>query len=310
MVVVGEIGMYKGKNICVVVPAYNEQQQIRKVLTTMPLLVDRIVVVDDASRDETAQTVIRHGEEDPRILLLRHPVNSGVGAAIATGYLWARDNHMDIAVVMAGDGQMDPRDLPAILDPVAEEVVDFAKANRLRSPNAWRKIPPVRFIGNSALSVLTRIASGYWHISDSQSGYTAINRQTLQRIDWNRMFKRYGQPIDLLVRLNVEECRVRDVVTEPVYHVGERSKMKVRKVLFHISWLLVRMFAWRLREKYLRRRFHPLVLFYGAGLLSLLATAISALLNGPFQTPLLITGTLLLSIAMWLDKHHNRALES
>lgn len=258
--------MYKDKLIAAVVPCHNEETQIRKVIETMPEWVDRIVVIDDKSTDATVQVVKEVGQSAERVVLIEHEQNQGVGGAIASGYKWARDNGMDVAVVMAGDGQMLPRDLPAILDPVVEGQVDYSKGNRLISGEAYKKIPKVRYYGNALLSMFTKIASGYWHVADSQSGYTAINRRALETIDWDAMFKRYGQPNDLLVKLNVYNFRVRDVMIEPTYNVGEKSGIRIRKVVFTIGWLLVKLFFWRLKEKYVVRDFHPLVFFYFLGM--------------------------------------------
>jgi glycosyltransferase involved in cell wall biosynthesis len=266
--------MYKQQTICVVVPAYNEETQIARVIDTMPEIVDMIVIVNDRSPDRTAEVVRGHPAfASGRITLIDHEVNQGVGGAIATGYIWARDNGYDAAVVMAGDGQMAPDDLPAILDPVVDGGADYTKGNRLVTGEAFRKIPKVRFFGNAALSLLTKIASGYWHVADSQTGYTAINRVALQAIDWTAMYKRFGQPNDLLVKLNVAGMRVIDVPIEPVYNIGERSGIRVRKVLFTIGGLLVRLFFWRLKEKYIIRNFHPLVFFYLFGFFGLAASA-------------------------------------
>jgi len=251
--------------IAVVVPAYNEERQIVKVLSTMPEYVDHVVVVNDASRDRTADVTKEIARKDKRIVLLNHDVNQGVGGAIATGYKWSRDNDVDVAVVMAGDAQMDPKDLPLIIGPVVRGEVDYSKANRLVSGEAFRLIPKVRYFGNSVLSLLTKIASGYWHVADSQTGYTAINRKALHLIDWDRMYRRYGQPNDLLVRLNVYDLRVRDVPVEPVYNVGERSGIKIHRVVPTISWLLLKLFLWRMKEKYIIRDFHPLIFFYTLG---------------------------------------------
>jgi len=254
--------MYKGKNIVVVVPAHNEENQIGKVIETMPELVDKIVVIDDYSTDDTNQIVQKYRNNNNRIVLITHERNHGVGGAIASGYKWARDNDYDVAVVMAGDGQMDPADLPKILDPVVSNRVDYSKGNRLFTGEAYRKIPKVRYFGNAGLSLLTKIASGYWHIADSQTGYTAINKRALHCIDWDKMYKRYGQPNDILVRLNACDMRVADVSIRPVYNIGERSDLKIRKVFFSISWLLMKLFLWRLKEKYIIRDFHPLIFFY------------------------------------------------
>ena len=182
--------MYRHQRVAVVVPAHNEETQIDRVIDTMPDFIDKIVIINDKSRDRTSDVV----RANPRfkagmIHLIEHEVNQGVGGAIATGYEYARDNDYDVAVVMAGDGQMDPDDLPAILDPVIDDQADYTKGNRLVTGEAFRKIPKIRFFGNSALSLFTKIASGYWHVADSQTGYTAINRAALQAIDWQSALK-------------------------------------------------------------------------------------------------------------------------
>lgn len=257
--------MYKDKSVCVVVPAFNEATQIGKVIESMPDYIDRVVIIDDASQDDTSKIVQRIAQEKTKIVLIRHRVNQGVGGAIASGYKWVRDNDFDIAVVMAGDGQMDPADLPVLLDPVAVDRVDYAKGNRLVSGEAYQKIPKVRYFGNAFLSLVSKIASGYWHVADFQSGYTAINKKALQIIDWDKMYKRFGQPNDLLVRLNVFNFKVADIPIKPLYNVGERSGIKISHVIFTISSLLVKMFFWRMKEKYIIRDFHPLVFFYALG---------------------------------------------
>ena len=247
------------------VPAYNEEKQISLVIETMPEYVDRIVIVNDASSDGTTDTVKQYQNKIEKIVLITHETNQGVGGAIATGYNWAVCNDFDIAVVMAGDGQMNPVDLPAILDPVASGEADYSKGNRLFTGEAFKKIPRIRYFGNAFLSLLTKIASGYWHIADSQAGYSAINKKALKMIEWDKMYKRYGQPNDLLVRLNVAEMRVVDVPVDPVYDVGESSGIKIQRVLFTISWLLIKMFLWRMAQKYIIRDFHPLIFFYFLG---------------------------------------------
>ena len=265
--------MYRGKTLAVVVPCYNEATQIHKVTGTMPEYVDHVIVVDDCSTDGTAGVVAELARSDSRIVLERHAVNQGVGGAIATGYRWARDHGIDVAVVMAGDAQMDPANMPALLDPVVEGRADYSKGNRLVTGEAFRTIPKVRYYGNAALSLATKIASGYWNVSDSQSGYTAIGLRAMQAIEWDDMYRRYGQPNDLLVRLNVANLRVVDVEVRPVYNVGEKSGIKIHRALFTIGWLVTRMFFWRLKEKYIIRDFHPLVFFYLFGVLMLLVSA-------------------------------------
>ena len=259
--------MFSNKIIAAVLPCYNEEQQITNVVKTIPDFVDKVIAIDDCSKDNTVSVLTDLAQQSDRLVIIQHNKNQGVGGAIASGYKWARDNGVDIAVVMAGDGQMDPDELPKLIEPVALGEVDYTKTNRLLYGDAYNQIPRVRYFGNSLLSMFTKIASGYWHIADSQSGYTAIGKAPLHTIDWDKMYKRYGQPNDLLVKLNIFNFRVRDIVSHPVYNVGEKSKMKVRKVVFTISWLLVKRFFYRLKEKYVIRDFHPLVFFYFCGFL-------------------------------------------
>ncbi len=264
--------MYKNKTIAAVIPCYNEETQIVRVLSSMPEIIDHLIIINDASTDKTLEIIKKHTKHNDKVFLIDHKKNQGVGGAIASGYKWARDNSVDIAVVIAGDAQMNPKDLTAILDPVADGNADYSKGNRLSSGKAYKEIPKIRYYGNSILSLLTKIASGYWNIADSQNGYTAINKKSLSLINWDKMYKRFGQPNDLLVRLNINNLKVQDVDIDPVYNVGEKSGIKIYKVIFTISWLLLKRFFWRIKEKYLIRDFHPLIFFYFFGILFFIVT--------------------------------------
>src|SRR6266702_4288727 len=257
--------MLAGKSVAVVVPAYDEEALVAATIRGIPAFVDRIYVVDDASRDGTAEAARASG--DGRVEVLVHERNEGVGGAIVTGYKRAVADGVDVTCVMAGDNQMDPRDLVRIALPVARGEVDYAKANRLVSGEAWEVMPRSRYLGGAMLSLLTKIASGYWHVADSQSGYTAASREILEQLDLDRIYRGYGFPNDMLVHLNVWNARVRDIPSRPVYGVGEQSGLKIRKVIPRISWLLVKGFFWRMREKNVIRDFHPLVFFYSFGFL-------------------------------------------
>ena len=257
--------MYKDKTIAVVIPCYNEETQISKVIETMPEYVDRIVVVDDNSSDDTVQVVKRLTDSNSKITLIEHNQNHGCGGALATGYIWVRDNGFDVTVRMDGDGQMDPSDLQSLLDPVVSDETDYAKGNRLFTGEAFNMIPKTRYIGNSILTLLTKVASGYWHVADSQSGYTVMNRNILKTLDWRFMYTRYGQPNHLLIMLNIYNFRVRDIPVKPIYGIGEESGIRIRKVIFTLSWLLFKNFLWRMKEKYFIRDFHPLIFFYFLG---------------------------------------------
>ena len=314
--------MLEGKSVAVVVPAHDEEALLRQTLAGIPEFVDRIYVVDDASKDATADRAREAAAADPRVELISHEKNRGVGAAIVTGYKRAIEERIDVACVMAADNQMDPADLEAIASPVARGDVEYAKANRLFTGQAWELIPHHRYLGNAVLSLLTKIASGYWHVADSQSGYTAVSLGTLEILDLDRLYPRYGFPNDMLVHLNVRNARVRDVPSRPVYGVGERSGIKLRKVIPRISWLLVKAFFWRLREKYVIRDFHPLVFFYVFGIfmgLAGLALGIALIVlrilghqitaaTGVLVALLLIFGSQFTLFAMWFDMESNKDL--
>ena len=317
--------MYKDKIIGVVVPAYNEEKLIGQVIETMPEYVDHIVVVDDCSQDKTIDAVNSFFPEmDNRLHLIQHQTNQGVGGAIANGYKWCRDQEIEIAVVMAGDAQMDPDDLPRLLNPIVKDTADYTKGNRLFTGDAWNQIPKVRYLGNSAMSLLTKIASGYWNIADSQSGYTAINLRALKTIDWDKMYKRYGQPNDLLVRLNIYNFRVKDIPVSPVYNIGEVSGFRPILMIPKLSWLMLRLFFYRMWHKYVIRDFHPLVFFYLLAFF-LLAASIPLWLrvfywwiildlgippiNALAGMSSVIAGFQALFFAMWFDMEYNRGLK-
>jgi glycosyltransferase involved in cell wall biosynthesis len=312
--------MLEGKQVAVVVPARDEEALLPETLAGIPRFVDRVYVVDDGSEDGTVATA--EGAGDERVSVLRHERSNGVGAAIVTGYKQALADGVDVTAVMAADNQMDPADLETLAGAVARGEVDYAKANRLFTGQAWDLIPRSRYLGNAVLSLLTKIASGYWHVADSQSGYTAIGRSTLGLLDLDRVYRRYGFPNDMLVHLNVVNARVRDFPSRPIYGVGERSGIRYRSVVPRISWLLLKGFWWRLREKYVIRDFHPLVFFYALGalmtvaglLLGIVETVLRLMGNElPIATIvlvalLLISGTQFTLFAMWFDMESNRDL--
>lgn len=314
--------LFRSSRICIVVPAHNEERNLAVVIRTIPDYCDAIVVVDDVSTDNSIAVAERERQTDPRVVVLKHNVNQGVGGAIATGYEWARDNGMDCAVVMAGDAQMDPSELPVLLAPCLRDRVNYVKGNRLIYQQARHIIPGIRFFGNSALSFFTKFASGYWHVSDSQCGYTVADKKVLQLIDWTKMYRRYGQPNDLLVSLNIQNFTVRDVSVRPVYGVGEVSGIKIKRVIFTISNVLVRRGLERLLLKYVVYDFHPLIFFLAFSVI----TAVLALLfffNVIYQwsvtgtAPVLGTLSFLFTIgfslnslffATWMDMEANKQL--
>ena len=338
----------------------------------MPLFVDRIIIVNDCSKDNTQEVVKsyilkdnkseisvkklennieknRYNEadiilqqmneeemkyfvpskieneeiENDRVILISHTINGGVGAAIATGYNWCKQYGIGCTAVMAGDGQMDPSELESICLPVVIDGIDYVKGNRLIHKSAWYVVPRIRFIGNSVLSMMTKIASGYWHVSDTQTGYTAISLNALEAIPIHKIYKRYGMPNDMLIKLNMAYCTVKEVPIKPVYRVGEQSKMNIKKVIPTVSWLLLKGFLRRLWGKYFVRDFHPIFLFYNFAF-ALLFIDLFFLINivyrliiqggdasvGTYMAFTIITIAFFQAIifAMWMDINENERL--
>lgn len=268
--------------------------------------------------------VVNNDPENERVILIEMEQNNGVGAAIARGYKWCRDHGIDCSAVMAGDGQMDPAELEGICRPVTDEGIDYVKGNRLIHRSSAMIIPRLRFFGNSVLSILTKLASGYWQVSDTQSGYTAISKKALNAIPLHKIYRGYGMPNDMLVRLNIAMCTIREVEIKPVYGIGEKSSMKIRKVVPGVSWLLFRSFFRRLWVKYFFRDFHPLFILYNlAFILFFICIPVAVrilvyycgdqagerpILHSIMFMFLFVSATQSLLFAMWMDIQDNQRL--
>lgn len=234
---------------------------LERTLKGIPAAVDRIIVVDDASTDDTPCILQSASAEDERIEVVTHHRNRGVGAAIITGYEAFLKGAGDICVVMAGDDQMDPGDLPRLVAPLLDRRADYAKGNRLNRSDVREVMPRNRLLGNLVFTIITKWASGYWHVVDSQCGFTAISRLALERLDLKSVYPRYGFPNDLLIRLNVIGAEVEDVHVRAIY--GEEvSGIQPFKTVPRICLLLIRGFFMRMWQRYVIREFHPLVLLY------------------------------------------------
>lgn len=318
--------MYRGKRIALVIPAYNEERLIRPTLEAVPAPIDRTYVVDDASTDGMANGVRECMTRDPRITLLQHATNRGPGAAIVTGYKRALEEQYDIAVVCGGDNQMPLEQVTSLLDPIIDEKADYVKGNRfMRRTAALAAIPsemPItRVIGNMLITMLTKIASGYYKVADVVEGFTAIDREGLERVDWDRAWPGYGYPMDFLIRLNAHRLRVLDVPRRAIYLPGERqSQIKSLRYALRVSPMLLRGFVWRLWTKYVLWDFHPLVFFFFLGLTLLPMGFLFGLflvwqqlsghgVSGPraiLAALLLITGLQSLLFAMLFDMEESR----
>lgn len=258
--------MYKGKKISLVIPAYNEAKLIRPTLENVPKVIDQVYVVDDCSPDNQNEIILDCAARDKRIQLVKHTENQGPGGAIITGYLKSSKDGYDIAVVVGGDHQMDLDEVEKFLDPLVDGRFDYAKGNRFllnHLEDTLQRMPRIRLIGNILITALTKIASGYYKTMDVVDGYTAITKNAIDTINWTRAWKRYGYPMDFLIRLNAYGFKLIDIPRKAIYLPGERqSQIKGFNYFWKVSPMLMKGFFWRLRFKYIFIDFHPLVFFY------------------------------------------------
>ncbi len=341
--------MYQDHTVGVVVPAYNEQGLIGDVIRTMPSFVDRIYVIDDCSTDETWDEIQQAArtdrpEGDPanepslladgsggllaeratvhsqigRVVPIQHTENRGAGGSIKTGYLAAIEDEMDLTVTVDGDGQMDPEQMHRLLDPLVAGEADYAKGNRLLYKEYRQAMSNFRFFGNSILTILTKIASGYWKTMDPQNGYTAITHQALTNVGIESLYEYYGYCNDLLVKLNAKGFRIADVAMPAIYG-EEASNITYTTYIRKVSGMLLQSFLWRLKVKYFILDFHPLALFYlfGAGTTAVAAVGgvwslyYFAMLDGALfvrlslSIMLFLVGSLFLLFAMLFDMQVN-----
>jgi glycosyltransferase involved in cell wall biosynthesis len=202
-------------------------------------------------------------------VLVRHEKNCGLGATLIDAHRKAMELGADISVVMAGDAQMDPQYLPALLDPIIDDGYDFTKGNRFFSRGSWKGMPGYRIFGNVVLTFLTKIATGYWDIFDPQNGYTAMNRRSQLAIDWDAVARDYSFENDVLAQLGLDSRRVKDVNIPAVY--GEEiSDIKLGKVIPDLLRTLRRAFWRRIFQKYVVASFSPVALFAFSALILLL----------------------------------------
>lgn len=315
--------MLNSKSIGVVIPAYNEGKLINKVMDTMPDFVDYMIIVNDGSKDETKSQIEEKALCDSRIVLLNHETNKGLGQTLIDGYLRTVEMEIDVVAVMAGDAQMDPDDLENVVMPIVNGEADYVKGSRLLVNGVKEKMPKYRFIGNNILTLLTKFATGYWHVIDPQCGYTAISHEALSEIPIDEMIKGYGYNAHILYMLNMSNFTVKDVKVKPVYG-EEKSKIKLGRYIRRVSILLCRLFFSRIFKKYMLIDFNPAAMFYLLAFLCLplavifgirmLVIFIATLLM-PNTTLILFVFTSLMGIqslffAMWMDMEDNRRLRA
>jgi len=252
-----------GTHVVVVVPAFRVAERIEGVLDGIPAWVRTILVVDDASPDDTARRVERRAEA--RVELLSHATNQGVGGAMVTGFRRALELGADVVVKIDGDGQMDPRFLPQLLAPVLGGEADLAKGNRYRDRHGLRAMPPVRLLGNTALTFLLKLASGHWDMFDPTNGYLAIRAHVLRLLPLERLPRDYFFESGLLIELGILRAKVQDV-SIPARYGDEASSLSIGLTLLRFPPRLLRGLARRVLLRYFLYDFTAVSAFLVVGL--------------------------------------------
>lgn len=266
--------MIEGQRVAVVVPAYRVAELICDVVARMPASVDRIIVVDDASPDDLQKAL--SAVEDSRVEVIRHEHNQGVGGATVTGILAAMREGADVIVKCDGDGQMDPADIPALVQPIVSGWADHVKGSRYHHAKELGSMPPLRLLGNVGLTFLTKLCSGYWNVLDPVNGFFATRADVLGRIQLDKLARRYFFESDLLIRLNIIEARVADM-PQPAHYGNERSSLSLTRALVEFPWLLARGLVRRVFWRYLFYDVSPVAAF---GIIGLLLATFGVALGG------------------------------
>ena len=268
-------------DIAVVIPCYRVEHEISTVLASLPRYIKRIIVVDDASPDGTAEIVAGLAKKDRRIILIRHMTNQGVGGAMRTGFQKALELGSQIVVKIDGDGQMDLTYLPDLLHPLIDGRADYAKGNRFRDFQSLQKMPLIRRVGNMGLGFLAKAATGYWNLFDPTNGFVAIRAGVLAQLPLNRIDRTFFFETSMLANLYLLGAVIRDVPM-PARYQGEKSNLSVRRVLFEFPFKLLQTYLRRLVLKNLIYDFSMASIYFGVGV------------------PLLLFG-LVFGIIKWVD---------
>lgn len=239
--------MHEQNRIAVIIPTYRAFDSINAVIESIPDFIDHIIIVDDKCPQKSWKLVSQL--TNAKITLVRHETNLGVGGAVKSGYAKALELECDICVKIDSDGQMDPAYMQMLITPIIHNKADYTKGNRFQDLKALQQMPRIRLIGNSMLSFLVKIASGYWNIMDPTNGYTAIQSSTIQRLDFEKIANRYFFESDMLINLNLINTVVQDVPI-PARYGEEESSMSIKRVLMSFPQKLIKAFLRRLILKY------------------------------------------------------------
>lgn len=240
--------------VAVTIPSYKVRAHVLDVIARIPPKVQRIYVVDDKCPQHSGE-LVEEQCRDPRVRVIFHEENQGVGGAVGSGYRAALEEGMDIVVKVDGDGQMDPALIPHFTRPIERGRADYTKGNRFYRPESLKGMPPIRLFGNAALSFINKLSTGYWSIMDPTNGYTAIHTSVLREMPLHKLEKRYFFETDMLYHLNTMRAVVHDVPMDAVY-ADEESSLKVSKVLPEFIVKHVNRFFKRYVYLYLLRDFN------------------------------------------------------
>jgi glycosyltransferase involved in cell wall biosynthesis len=254
--------------ISVAIPCYKVKEQILSVIKRIPTQVEKIYVVDDCCPEQSG-LFVQSQCNDPRVTLIFHPSNQGVGGAVVTAYRQALIDNMDIVVKIDGDGQMDPALLPLFIEPIVQGRADYTKGNRFFNLETLIAMPTLRKLGNAVLSFVNKCSSGYWNVMDPTNGYTAIHCQTLALLPLDKLSTRYFFESDMLFRLGTVRAVVQDISMAAIY-ADERSNLQIKKVIFEFPWLYIKAFFKRVFYNYFLRDFNGASLELVLGLLLIL----------------------------------------
>jgi glycosyltransferase involved in cell wall biosynthesis len=237
--------------VAVVIPCYRVTPHVLDVLARIGPEVDAVYVVDDACPDGSG-ALVRARCTDPRVRVIEHPRNQGVGGAVISGYRRAMAEGAEVIVKIDGDGQMDPALVPRFVAPIAAGQADYTKGNRFWDPDGLRAMPTVRLAGNALLSFVAKLSTGYWNLFDVTNGYTAVHARVLRHLHLDKLSSRYFFETDLLFRLNTVRAVVIDIPMAAVY-AGERSHLRIGRVIGEFALKNLRNFGKRLAYNYFLR---------------------------------------------------------
>ena len=289
--------MLNNLRIFVVIPSYKVKNNIVNVVENIPNFVDSIVVIDDACPQQSGHYA-KEQIDINNLHILFHETNKGVGGAVISGYRYALENEADIVVKVDGDGQMDPNQIEKLVSPVVNGIAGYAKGNRFRDHHKLRDMPKIRLFGNSILSFMMKVCSGYWNIMDPTNGFTAISKKSLGLVNLDNLNERYYFESDILVKLNIENVVVQDVDISARYQ-GEESSLSVYSVVREFPILMFKSIIERIFFKYYLYDFNMASIYILIGLPLLLFGSIFGVvmwINGTLDNVYNSVGTVMIAV--------------